>query len=107
MNGGYLLDTNVPSETLRPLPHAKMASWLERQPNDIQFLSVVTGSVNNWDSTTQCATRADQLTAAVVTLGWVNHYGPKYERCCLLVSYLHVSFLRFARELTLEQAHLV
>ena len=42
MNGGYLLDTNVPSETLRPLPDARVASWLARQAKDSQFLSVVT-----------------------------------------------------------------
>jgi predicted nucleic acid-binding protein len=30
MNGGYLLDTNIPSETLRPCPDAKVVAWLER-----------------------------------------------------------------------------
>jgi predicted nucleic acid-binding protein len=42
MNGGYLLDTNIPSETLRPSPDAKVAAWLENHPKNSQFLSVVT-----------------------------------------------------------------
>jgi len=42
MNGGYLLDTNIPSETLRPSPDAKVAAWLERHAKGSQFLSVVT-----------------------------------------------------------------
>ncbi len=39
---GFLLDTHIPSETLRPLPDARVAAWLERQPRESQFLSVVT-----------------------------------------------------------------
>jgi predicted nucleic acid-binding protein len=42
MNGGYLLDTNILSETLRPLPNGKVAVWLEKQTKESQFLSVVT-----------------------------------------------------------------
>ena len=42
MNRGYLLDTNIPSETLRPSPDAKVAAWLESHAKDSQFLSVVT-----------------------------------------------------------------
>jgi len=42
MNGGYLLDTNIPSETLSPSPDAKVAAWLESHAQDSQFLSVVT-----------------------------------------------------------------
>jgi len=41
MNGGYLLDTNIPSETLRHSPDAKVAAWLESHAKDSQFLSVV------------------------------------------------------------------
>ena len=40
MSAGYLLDTNVPSETLRPLPHPKVTGWLEAQ-SEIQFVSVM------------------------------------------------------------------
>ena len=39
---GFLLDTSVPSETLRPLPDVKVAAWLENQTKESQFLSVVT-----------------------------------------------------------------
>jgi len=39
---GYLLDTNIPSETLRPRPDANVSAWLKSQVKDSQFLSVVT-----------------------------------------------------------------
>jgi toxin FitB len=39
---GFLLDTNIPSETLRPVPNAKVAAWLEGQNKEVQFVSVVT-----------------------------------------------------------------
>ena len=39
---GFLLDTNIPSEVLRPLPDANVAAWLKRQDKDSLFLSVVT-----------------------------------------------------------------
>lgn len=40
MSRGYLLDTNVPSETLRPVPHPMVTAGVEVQ-NDFQFVSVV------------------------------------------------------------------
>lgn len=39
---GYLLDTNLPSETLRPRPDANVSAGLKSQVKDSQFLSVVT-----------------------------------------------------------------
>lgn len=40
---GFLLDTNIPSETLRPVPDAKVARWLQTQSSkELQFVSVVT-----------------------------------------------------------------
>ena len=42
MSSGYLLDTNVPSETLRPYPDHRVTSWLQNQVREEQFLSVVT-----------------------------------------------------------------
>jgi predicted nucleic acid-binding protein len=39
---GFLLDTNIPSETLRPAPNAIVSAWLKSQPGDLQFVSVVT-----------------------------------------------------------------
>jgi len=39
---GYLLDTNIPSELIRPRPEPLVSTWLERQ-NDLHlYLSVVT-----------------------------------------------------------------
>jgi tRNA(fMet)-specific endonuclease VapC len=42
MNERYLLDTNVPSETLRPFPDTTVISWLDSHTIEGQFLSVVT-----------------------------------------------------------------
>lgn len=39
---GFLLDTNIPSEMLRPRPDASVAAWLKRQANETLFISVVT-----------------------------------------------------------------
>jgi predicted nucleic acid-binding protein len=41
MSAGFLLDTNVPSETLRPIPDPRVTAWVEVQ-SDIEFVSVVT-----------------------------------------------------------------
>lgn len=41
-NAGCLLDTNIPSETLRPLPNPTVVAWLEKQARQSQFLSVIT-----------------------------------------------------------------
>jgi predicted nucleic acid-binding protein len=40
MSAGFLLDTNVPSETLRPLPNPKVTLWIEAN-SDVEFVSVV------------------------------------------------------------------
>ena len=39
---GVLLDTNIPSEMLRPRPDANVAAWVKRQTNESLFVSVVT-----------------------------------------------------------------
>ena len=41
MSAGFLLDTNVLSETPRPVPHPRVTAWVEAQ-SDIEFVSVVT-----------------------------------------------------------------
>ena len=41
MSAGFLLDTNVPSETLRPMPQPSVTAWVQAQ-SAIQFVSVVT-----------------------------------------------------------------
>lgn len=38
---GYLLDTNIPSELVRPKPDARVAAWLAARPLDSLFLSAV------------------------------------------------------------------
>jgi predicted nucleic acid-binding protein len=39
---GFLLDTNIPSEALRPVPSANVLAWLKSQSKELQFVSVVT-----------------------------------------------------------------
>ena len=39
---GFLLDTNIPSETLRPAPELRVVDWLRTQGKEAQFLSVIT-----------------------------------------------------------------
>ena len=43
---GFLLDTNVPSETVRPAPDARVVAWIEAPPLESLFLSVV--SFGEW-----------------------------------------------------------
>ena len=38
---GFLLDTNVPSELVRPQPEPKVKSWVAAQNLDLLFISVV------------------------------------------------------------------
>lgn len=42
MNRGFLLDTNVVSEVVRPRPAPEVIAWLNTQPEEIQAISVVT-----------------------------------------------------------------
>jgi predicted nucleic acid-binding protein len=42
VGSGYLLDTNIVSETLRPLPRPQLVGWLEQQAGESQFVSVIT-----------------------------------------------------------------
>ncbi len=38
----FLLDTNIPSETLRLVPDSRVIMWLETQSRSAQFISVAT-----------------------------------------------------------------
>lgn len=38
---GFLLDTNVPSETIRLRPDARVSDWVSKQSNESLFISVV------------------------------------------------------------------
>jgi len=42
VSSGFLLDTNVPSEMLRPRPEANVIAWVKGQVKDTLFVSVVT-----------------------------------------------------------------
>lgn len=45
---GFLLDTNVPSELVRPAPDHKVEAWIATQPLDSLFISAVSfGEVRN------------------------------------------------------------
>jgi len=41
VNGGFLLDTNIPSELMRPRPEPKVKDWVSAQDIGTLFLSVV------------------------------------------------------------------
>ncbi len=38
---GFLLDTNIPSELVRPEPEPKVTSWVAAQALDLLFISAV------------------------------------------------------------------
>jgi toxin FitB len=39
---GYLLDTNVVSELMKPRPARSVAAWIRETPEDLLYLSVIT-----------------------------------------------------------------
>lgn len=39
---GFLLDTNVISELMKPRPNRRVAQWVDSTPEDLLFLSVIT-----------------------------------------------------------------
>jgi toxin FitB len=39
---GYLLDTNVVSELMKPRPNRRVAAWVEATPEELMHLSVIT-----------------------------------------------------------------
>jgi predicted nucleic acid-binding protein len=41
MTGGFLLDTNVPSELARIRPDPRVARWLEAADDNLLYLSVI------------------------------------------------------------------
>jgi predicted nucleic acid-binding protein len=42
MSGGFLLDTNVPSELTRPQPAPRVTKWLEETDDELMHISVIT-----------------------------------------------------------------
>jgi hypothetical protein len=46
VNGGFLLDTNIPSELMRPRPEPKVQDWVADRAIGTLFVSVV--SIGDW-----------------------------------------------------------
>ncbi len=60
---GFLLDTNIPSETLRRVPEPRVIRWLQTQSKrDVQFVSVVAlGELRRGTALLAKGTRRSQL----------------------------------------------
>ena len=41
MSGGFLLDTNIPSELTKPIPDARVRDWVDEQDDASMYLCVV------------------------------------------------------------------
>ena len=39
---GFLLDTNIISELMKPRPHRRVAAWIDATPEELLYLSVMT-----------------------------------------------------------------
>ncbi len=66
MNGGFLLDTNIPSELMRPRPEPKVKDWVAAQDISALFLSVVSiGELETGFTTMQDAARRTRLEASL------------------------------------------
>jgi len=62
MTGGFLLDTNIPSELMRPRPEPKVEAWVAAQDMTALFLSVVSiGELESGFTTMQDAARRARL----------------------------------------------
>ena len=85
MNRGYLLDTNIPSETLRLSPAAKLAAWLESHAKDSQFLSVVTLGELRWGITLLAPggrrTQLENFIEVTVPLWFADRVLPDASHC--------------------------
>lgn len=63
---GFLLDTNIPSELMRPHPEPKVESWVAAQEINTLFLSVVSiGELESGFATMQDAARRVRLQEAI------------------------------------------
>lgn len=66
MSGGFLLDTNIPSELMRPRPEPKVEQWVAAQNISALFLSVVSiGELETGFTTMQDVTRRARLQASL------------------------------------------
>ena len=63
---GFLLDTNIPSELMRPRPELKVTNWIAAQDIAALFLSVVSiGELESGFTTMQDAPRRARLEASL------------------------------------------
>ena len=66
MNGGFLLDTNIPSELMRSRPEPKVQNWVAAQDVGKLFTSVVSiGELETGFATTRDAPQKARLKAAL------------------------------------------
>jgi toxin FitB len=66
VNGGFLLDTNIPSELMRQRPEPKVKGWVAAQGISALFLSVVSiGELETGFTTMQDAARRTRLEASL------------------------------------------
>ena len=66
MNGGFLFDTNILSELMRPRPEPKVQNWVAAQDLGALFLSVVSiGELETGFTTMQDAARRARLEASL------------------------------------------
>jgi predicted nucleic acid-binding protein len=66
VNGGFLLDTNIPSELMRPRPESKVEGWVDAQDMSSLFLSVISiGELETGFSTMRDAARRARLEASL------------------------------------------
>jgi toxin FitB len=66
VSGGFLLDTNIPSELMRPRPEPKVEGWVAAQDLGSLFLSVVSiGELEAGLTTMQDAARRGRLEASL------------------------------------------
>lgn len=78
MTGGFLLDTNIPSELMRPRPEPKVEAWVAAQDMTALFLSVVSiGELESGFTTMQDAARRARLKTSLERTGWHDRgHGP-------------------------------
>jgi predicted nucleic acid-binding protein len=66
--GGFLLDTNIPSELIKPKPEARVVAWVDATPESLLYISVLTlGEIRRGIAKLQDASRRVRLEA------WLEH----------------------------------
>jgi len=66
VNGGFLLDTNIPSELMRPRPEQRVKDWVAAQDIGSLFLSVVSiGELETGFATMRDTERRARLEASL------------------------------------------